>query len=189
MAAGLSLNCPSCRGGWGERPSSGMAIHSVAVDRTPNLPTGRRTLYHWANNDQPDVPKPQSLLYVGDFNCQHVNWVYSKISPDGKSLDSWATSNNLGLSHGPKETTSFFHRWNVSTNLGLAFASFCQGSRLPDRRVLGKFPRAQRRHSLIKPPKLKVPAHGDPVKRRKLRKVDWKCFFLLTGESVERLPP
>ena len=33
-------------------------------------------------------------LYVGDFNCQHDNWGYNKTSPDGESLDSWATSNN-----------------------------------------------------------------------------------------------
>jgi len=40
---------------------------------------------------------PQSSLFVGDFNCQHANWGYTKTSPDGESLDSWATSNNLGL--------------------------------------------------------------------------------------------
>jgi len=54
-------------------------------------------------------------LYVGDLNCQHVNWGYNKTS-DGESLDSWATSNNLGLLHNPKETASFSHRWNVGTN-------------------------------------------------------------------------
>jgi len=33
------------------------------------------------------------------------------------SLDSWATSNNLGLLCDPKEAVSFyFHRWNVGTN-------------------------------------------------------------------------
>ena len=43
----------------------------------------------------PTFPYPS--LYAGDFNCQHVNWSYNKTSPDGESLDSWATSNNLGL--------------------------------------------------------------------------------------------
>ena len=82
-------------------------------------------------------------LYVGDFNCQHVNWGYNKTSPDGESLDSWATSNNLGLLYDPKETASFFsHRWNVGTNPDLAFASLGQDSRLPDRHVLGKFSRS-----------------------------------------------
>jgi len=39
---------------------------------------------------------------------------------DGESLDSWATSNNLGLFYNPKETASFFsHRWNVGTRPGL----------------------------------------------------------------------
>jgi len=34
------LNCTSCRRGWSERscPRSATAIHSVAVERTPNLP-------------------------------------------------------------------------------------------------------------------------------------------------------
>jgi len=50
MTAGRSLNCASCRGGWGKRscPKSATAIHSVAVDRPSNFPIERRTLYHWA---------------------------------------------------------------------------------------------------------------------------------------------
>jgi len=66
----------------------------------------------------------------------------------------------------------------------LAFASFGQ-----DRRVPGKFPRSQHRPSLVTPPKHKVPAHSDPVKRWNFRKADWKRFCLLTDESVEKLPP
>jgi len=64
-------------------------------------------------NGYHDVPKPQS--YVGDFNCQHVNWGYNRTSPDGESLESWTTSNNLGLLHSSKETSSFFsHRRAVA---------------------------------------------------------------------------
>jgi len=85
---------------------------------------------------------------------------------------------------------SFFsHRSNVGANLDLAFASFGRDSRLPDRRVLGKFPRLQHRPSLIKPLKLKVPAHSNPVKRWNFCKADWKRFCLLTNKSVERLLP
>jgi len=53
LAAGRSLNSASCRGGWGDRscPRSATVIHSVAVDRTPNLPIGRRTLNHCAIAD------------------------------------------------------------------------------------------------------------------------------------------
>jgi len=127
-------------------------------------------------------------LYVGDFNCQHVNWGYNKTSPGGDSLDSWATSNNLGLLYNPKETASFSRRWDVGTNPDLAFASFGQDSRLPDRLVLGKLPRSQHRPSLITPPRLKLPAHSDPVKCCNFRKAGWKRFCLLTGESIERLP-
>jgi len=53
----------------------------------------------------PTFPNP--VLYVGDFNCQHVNWGYNKTSTDGESLDSWATSNNLRLLYDPKEAASF----------------------------------------------------------------------------------
>jgi len=50
LAAGRSLNCASCRGGWGERSSlrSATTNHSIVVDRTPNLRIERRTLYHSA---------------------------------------------------------------------------------------------------------------------------------------------
>ena len=71
------------------------------------------------------------------------------------------------------------HRWNVGTNPDLAFASFGQDSRFPDRRVLGNFPGSQHRPSLITPPRLEVPAHSDPVKRWNFRKADWERFCLL----------
>jgi len=87
------------------------------------------------------------------------------------TVRAWTTSNNVG------------------TNPDLAFASFGQDSRLPDRRVLRKFLRSQHRSSLMTPPKLKVPPHSDPVKRWNFRKADWKRFCLLTDEPIERLPP
>ena len=88
------------------------------------------------------------------------------------------------------EAVSFFSRgWNVGTNPHLAFASFGQESRLPDRRVLGKLQRPQHRPPIKKPPRLKVPTHSNPVKRWNFRKADWKRFCLLTGDSVERLQP
>jgi len=135
----------------------------------------------------PSFPHPS--LNVGGFNCQHVNWGYKKTSPDGESLVSWATSKNLGLLYDPNETASFSsHRWNVGTNPDLAFGSFGQDSRLPDRRALRKILRSQHRPSLITPQKLKVLAHSDPVNRWNFCKADWKRFCLLTCESVERLP-
>ena len=38
------------------------------------------------------------------------------------------------------------------------------------------------------PPRLKVPAHSNPVKHWDFCKADWKRFCLHTCESVERLP-
>ena len=86
-------------------------------------------------------------------------------SPDSESLDPWATSSNLG---------------HVGSNPDVAFANFGQDSRLPDRRVLGKFPRSRHRPFLITPPRLKVPAHSDLVKCWHFRMADWKRFCLLT---------
>jgi len=136
----------------------------------------------------PTFPHPS--LYVGDFNCQHVNWGYNTTFPDGESLDIWPTSNNIGMLYKPKETASFFsRRWNVGTNPDLALESLGLESRLPDSGVLGTFLLSQHRPSLITPPRFKVPANSDPVKRWNFRKADWKRFCLLTGECVERLPP
>jgi len=78
---------------------------------------------------------------------------------------------------------------NVGTNPDLAFASVGQDKQLPDRRGVGKFSLSQHQPSLKTPPRFKVPAYSDPVKRWNFRKADWKCVCLLTGESVERLPP
>ena len=45
-----------------------------------------------------------------------------------------------------KDAASFYSgRWNTGTNPDLAFASVGPNSRLPDRRVLDKFPRSQHR--------------------------------------------
>jgi len=56
---------------------------------------------------------PHPSLYVGDFNCQYVNWGYNETSED-ESLDSCTTSNNLGLLYSvsnpgfPEPKTCFF---------------------------------------------------------------------------------
>jgi len=42
---------------------------------------------------------------------------------DGESLDSWATSNKLGLLYKPEEVAGFSHRRNVDTIPDLTFAS------------------------------------------------------------------
>jgi len=155
-------------------------------------------------NGHPDVPTPQSVCWRLQLPTCQLG--YNKTSPDGKSLDSWATSNNLVLLYDPKGAASFSsHRWNVGTNPDLAFTSFGQDNRLPHRRVVGKFPRSRHRlphrrvvgkfprsrhrPSLMTPPRLKVPAHSDPAKRWNFCKADWKRFCLLSGESFERLPP
>jgi len=47
LVATLAAGQRPCLGGCGERSWSAAAIHLVAMDRTPNLPVERRTLYHW----------------------------------------------------------------------------------------------------------------------------------------------
>ena len=92
--------------------------------------------------DLPVFPNP--VLYSGDFNCPHVNWGYSSNSTDGECLVAWASLNGLVPLHDPKDTATFHSgRWNTGTNPDLAFVSVGPDSRLPDRRILEKFPRSQ----------------------------------------------
>jgi len=114
------------------------------------------------------------------------------------TADSWATSNKLGLLLTQRKQPERQHKPRPDLR---EFASFRQDSRMPDRRVLGKFPGSQHRPSLITPPKLKALAHSDPMKRWSFRKADWKCFrkadwkcfrkgdWQRTDESVERMAP
>ena len=55
-------------------------------------------------------------------------------------------------------------RWNTGTNPALAFASVGPNSRLPDRRLLEKFPSSQHRPSLIAPPRFAMAVSSMPVK-------------------------
>ena len=152
-----------------------MTINVYHPPRSRFTPTAIPTLQH-------------PSLSVGDFKCQHVNWGYSKTS-DGESLDSWVTANNRGLLYNSRGAASFSsHRWNVGTNPDLAFASFGQDNRLPDRYLLGTFRRSQHQSSVITPPRLKVPTYSDPVKSWNFPKAECKRFLLLTDEFVERLP-
>ena len=36
-------------------------------------------------------------LYVGDFNCRHIDWSYNDNSPDGECLAGWASNDNLAF--------------------------------------------------------------------------------------------
>ena len=108
-------------------------------------PTRLRTLY------LPVFPHP--CLYAGDFNCRHADWGYNDNSPDGECLAGSATINCLALLYNVKDVASFYSgRWNTGTNPDLAFASVGPNSRLPNRRVLKKFPRSQHRPSLLLTP-------------------------------------
>ena len=98
-------------------------------------PTRFRTL------DLPVFPHP--CLYAGDFNsCLYDALLYNA-----------------------KNTASFYSgRWNTGTNPDLAFTSVGPNSRLPDRRVLDKFPRSQHRPLLITPPRFAMAVPSLPVK-------------------------
>ena len=134
-------------------------------------------------------------LFTNGWNSHYDRSVSRKIR-DARETSTLATHtyghpgvNNLRLLYDPKDAVSLYsHRWNVDTNPYLTLTSFGQDSRLPDKRVLGKFPRSQHYSSHITSPRHKVPAHSDPVKRWSFRKADWKRFCLLTDESVERSP-
>ena len=80
-------------------------------------------------------------------------------------------------------------RWKTDTNPDLAFASVDLDSRLPDRRILGKFPKSQHRPSLISPPKLAHPKPSKPVKRWNFRKVNWDHYSNQTNKLAKSIPP
>ena len=71
----------------------------------------------------------------------------------------------------------------------LAFASVGLNSRLPDRRVLDKFPRSQHRPSLIIPPRFGMAVPSMPVKRWNFRKAKWSHYIGLTNKFAKTLSP
>ena len=114
-----------------------------------------------------DLPVfPHHCLYVGDFNCQHVDWGYDVNNADGECLVGRASTNNLTLLHNPKDATSFHSgRWNTNINPDLEFVCINSDNRLPERHVLEKLPRSQHRPSLISPPRFARPVPSKSVKR------------------------
>ena len=145
-------------------------------------PTRLRTL------DLPVFPHP--CLYAGDFNCRHADWGYDDNSPDGECLAGWASINCLALLYNAKDAVSFYSgRWNTGTNPDLAFASVGPNSRLPDRRVLEKFPRSQHRPSLITPPRFAMVVPSMLAKRWNFRKAKWSHYIALTNKFAKTLLP
>ena len=124
---------------------------------------------------------PHECFYAGAFNCCHADWGYGDNSPDGECLAGWASTNCLALLYNPKDAASFYSgRWNTRTNPDLAFASVGRNSRLPDRRVLEKFPRSQHRPSLITLPRFAMAVPSMPVKRWNFRKATLTNKFAKT---------
>ena len=130
------------------------------------------------------------VLYAGDFNCAHVNWGYGTSSANGKCLVAWGSLNGLVPLHDPKDVTTFRSgRWNTGTNPDLTFVSVGPDSRVPDRRILEKFPRSQPRPSLIVPSRLALPVSSKPVKRWNFRKANWSHYNTLTNKLAKSLLP
>ena len=116
---------------------------------------------------------PHPVLYAGDFNCPHVNWDYRTSSADEECIVAWAILHGLVLLHDPNDVATFpSGRWNILTNPDLTFVSVGPDSRVPDRRILEKFPRLQHRSSLIVPPRLALPVPSNPVKQWSFRKAN-----------------
>ena len=102
----------------------------------------------------------------------------------------WASIHCLALLYNAKDAASFYSgRWNIGTNPDLAFASVGPNSRLPDRRVLEKFPRSQHRPSLITPPRFVMAVPSMPVKRWNFRKAKWSHYIALTNKFAKTLLP
>ena len=115
-----------------------------------------------------------------------MSWGYGTSTADGECLTSWASSNGFTLLYSPKDAASFHSgRWHTD----LAFASVDLERRLPDRRILEKFPRSQHRPSLITPSRLAHPKPSKPVKRWNFRKANWSHYSSLTNKLARTLPP
>ena len=129
-------------------------------------------------------------LYAGDFNCPHSDWGYGANSAHGECLPGWASIYSLAFLYNLKDSASFHSgRWNSGTNPDLAFASAHSDSRLPDRRVLKKFPKSQHRPSLITPPSFALLVPSMPVKRLNFHKVKWSHYRALTNKFAKTLLP
>ena len=76
-----------------------------------------------------------------------------------------------------------------TNNPDLAFASVDPNSRLPDRRVLEKFPRSQHRPSLVTPPRFAIAVPSMPVKRWNFLKAKWIHYIALTNKFAKTLLP
>ena len=127
-------------------------------------------------------------IYAGDFNCKHTDWAYNNISPDGECLAVWDEKNDLTLLQDPKGNFTFYSgRWKSETNPDLAFAKTETSSQLPDRRVLGKFPRSQYRASLITA-SYRITTTSKPVKRWNFCKANWKSYGTITNNLAKKLP-
>ena len=102
----------------------------------------------------------------------------------------WVSINCLALLYNAKDVASFYSgHWNTGTNPDLAFTSVGPNSRLPDRRVLDKFPRSQHRPSLITPPRFAMAVPSMPVKQWNLCKAKWSHYIALTNKFAKNLLP
>ena len=114
-----------------------------------------------------DLPVfPHHCLCAGNFNCPHTDWVYGANSADGECLAGWTSINSFALLYNPKNSVSFHSgRFNSGTKPDLMFVSADLDSRLPDRRVLEKFPKSHHRPLLITPPRFALPVPSMPNKQ------------------------
>ena len=119
-------------------------------------------------SDLPVLPHP--CLYAGDFILTaYADWGYSANSVDEECLAGWASINSLALLYDPKNSAIFHsHRWKSGTNPDLSFASADSDSRLPDIRVLEKFPRITTLTIVNHPTRFALHVPRMPVKRMEL---------------------
>ena len=129
-------------------------------------------------------------LYAGDFNGHHIDWGYDDNSLDGECLASWTSINSLTLLCNAKNAASFYSgRWNTGTNPDLAFASVRPNSRLPDRRVLEKFPRSQHRPSLITHQDVLCQCQACLLSNEISAGLKWSHYIALTNKFAKTLLP
>ena len=85
--------------------------------------------------------------------------------------------------------TFYSGRWNTGTNPDLIFVSVGPDSRVPDKRILEKFPRSQHRPSLIVSQRFALPVPSKPVNQWNFLKTNWTHYNALTNKLAKSLLP
>lgn len=152
-------------------------VHIVNVYKPPNV--------QWPHDF--DTASPHPAVYIGDFNCHHVQWLYDSSDQNGISLQEWMEINNLHLVFDAKDNKTFHSaRWNRDYNPDLCIVSMDNDYKplQTSRKVLKSFPRSQHRPSILNIG-VQIPLVSSiPKPRWNFQKANWSKFSKLVDSTL-----